>query len=98
MRANSAAVSVGKLVQLMQKDPHSRSIAANVNSRTLWYSLYDLTTRQVEIDFYLDSKISPEGQYIEERSRVFSFQVPYQAESTPGLEWSQASSIQAVHV
>ena len=76
MRANSAAVGVGQLVQLMQENPLSRSIAANVNSRTLWYTLYDLTTRQVEIDFYLDSEITAEGKYVEERSQVFSFNVP----------------------
>lgn len=76
IRSNSAAVGVGQLVKLMQENPLSRSIAANVNSRTLWYTLYDLTERRIEIDFYLDSEITPEGEYKEERSQILSFHVP----------------------
>ncbi len=77
MRNNSASVGVKHLVAEMLKNPDFLSVAANVNSRTLWYALYDLTAGTVEIDFYLNSHITENGEYQEERSKVFRFQVPH---------------------
>lgn len=76
MRANSAAVSVSQLTQLLLENPNFRTIAASVDSRTLWYTLYDLTTGQVEVDFYLASSIAETGEYFEQRSEIFSFMTP----------------------
>jgi len=76
MRANSAAVSISQLTRLLLQDPGFRTIAANVDSRTLWYTLYDLTSGQVAVDFYLASSLSESGEYREQRSEIFSFAVP----------------------
>ena len=73
MRANSAAVSVSQLTRLLLEDPEFRTIAASVDSRTLWYTLYDLTSGEVEIDFYLGSSLGEDGEYVEQRSEIFSF-------------------------
>jgi hypothetical protein len=80
MRANSAAVSVSQLTRLLLADPDFRTIAASVDARTLWYTLYDLTSGAVEIDFYLASSFSEDGAYVERRSEIFSFVVPEQIE------------------
>ena len=80
MRANSAAVSVSQLTRLLLEDPGFRTIAANVDSRTLWYTLYDLTSGQVEVDFYLASSLTKTGEYLEQRSEIFSFAVPEKSE------------------
>ena len=82
MRANSTAVSVSQLTRLLLEDPGFRTIAANVDSRTLWYTLYDLTAGQVQIDFYLASSLSESGEYSEQRSEIFSFTVPGKLEVT----------------
>jgi hypothetical protein len=76
IRANSAAVSISRLTELLLADPSFRTIAANVDSRTLWYTLYDLTAGQVEVDFYLSSALTESGEYVERRSKVFSFAAP----------------------
>ena len=76
MRNNSASVSVKHLVTEMLKEPDFLSVAANVNSRTLWYSLYDLTDRTVKVDFYLNSHVTDTGEYHEERSQIFKFEIP----------------------
>jgi len=76
MRANSASVGIKQLFHEMKHAPQFRSIAANVNSRTLWYTLYDLTERRIEIDFYLHSRVTDDGDYEEDRSEVFTFQMP----------------------
>ena len=76
MRDNSASVGVKHLVKEMLKNPNFASVAANANSRTLWYSLFDLTERTVEIDFYLNSRVTAAGQYEEDRSQTFQFTVP----------------------
>ena len=55
--------------------PDFASVAANANSRTLRYTLYDLTDRTVEVDFYLDSQLSESHEFHEERSQVFRFAV-----------------------
>jgi hypothetical protein len=88
MRANSAAVSVSHLTRLLLEDPDFRTIAANVDSRTLWYTLYDLTAGQVEIDFYLASSLSESGEYVEQRSEIFRFALPGNVEEAAkvGLE------------
>lgn len=76
MRENSASVSVKHLIKEMLNSPDFLSIAANVNSRTLWYALYDLTERTVQIDFYLNSNVTASGEYEEVRSSVYEFHVP----------------------
>lgn len=85
MRDNSDSVGVKHLVKEMLKSPDFLSVAANVNSRTLWYSLYDLTDLTVEIDFYLNSHVTEDGEYHEERSQIFKFKVSTsEAISGPG--------------
>ena len=84
MRANSAAVSISQLTRLLLQDPGFRTIAANVDSRTLWYTLYDLTSGQVQIDFYLASSLSESGEYGEQCSEIFSFAVPGKIEEAAG--------------
>ena len=86
--ANSAAVSISQLTRLLLQNPGFRTIAANVDSRTLWYTLYDLTVGQVEVDFYLASSLTENGEYIEQRSEIFNFAVPGKREvaASAGLE------------
>ena len=75
MRNNSESVGVKHLVKEMLKNPDFLSVAANVNSRTLWYTLYDLTAGTIEVDFYLNSDVTTDGEYHEERSEVFRFDI-----------------------
>ena len=63
------------MVRALRQEPGLPSIAANVNSRTLWYTLYDLTERRVQVDFYLNSEVGLDGSYHEERSQIFSFEL-----------------------
>jgi len=83
MRANSAA-SISQLTHLLLEDPSFRTIAANVDSRTLWYTLYDLTAGQVEVDFYLASSLAENGETVEKRSEIFSFAAPRMVCYYPG--------------
>lgn len=86
MRANSAAVSVSQLTQLLLDNPDFRTIAASADSRTLWYTLYDLTTGQIEVDFYLASSLTETGEYIEQRSEIFSFLTPGRIDEAAKVE------------
>lgn len=76
IRDNSEHVGVKHLVKEMLKNPDFLSVAANVNSRTLWYALYDLTAGTIEIDFYLNSDVTSDGAYYEERSDIYKFGIP----------------------
>ncbi len=80
IRAINAAVGVRQLSQAMKDNPGFRSIAVSMNSRTLWYTLYDLTERRVEIDFYLNSTLNDDGTYQEDRSPIYTFEVALAAE------------------
>lgn len=80
IRANNLAVGVRHLSQAMKDNPGFRSIAVSMNARTLWYALYDLTERRVEIDFFLNSTANDDGTYNEDRSPVYTYEVTLAAE------------------
>ncbi len=53
MKSANACVSVRKMLERLGADPANNSIPANMLSRTLWHSLYNVEQRTVAVDFYL---------------------------------------------
>ncbi len=53
MKAASACVSVQQMFERLGASPANRSIPANMLSRTLWHSLYNVEQGTVAVDFYL---------------------------------------------
>jgi len=80
IRANNLSVGVRHLSRAMKENPDFRSIAVALNTRTLWYALYDLTARRIEVDFYLNSTANDDGTYNEDRSPIYTFEVALAAE------------------
>jgi hypothetical protein len=62
-----------KLFEEMSADPAYGSIAANVQSRTLWHSLYDLQAGSAEFSFYLGENVHADGTRTEHRSDYLRF-------------------------
>jgi hypothetical protein len=57
----------------MSADPAYGSIAANVQSRTLWHSLYDQQAGTAEFSFYLGEEVHADGTRTEHRSDYLRF-------------------------
>ena len=73
LKANNDCVNIMRLFEQMGADPTYGSIAANVQSRTLWHSLYDQQAGTVEFSFYLDEKAHADGTHTERRSDYLTF-------------------------
>ena len=54
-------------------DNANAGIVANVDSRTLWHSLYDQHAGTVEFSFYLGEEIGADGTRTEHRSDYITF-------------------------
>jgi len=73
LKANNDCVNVMKLFEEMETDPSFGSIAANVQSRTLWHSLYDQAAGSVEFRFHLGEVVNADGTLSEKRSDYLKF-------------------------
>ncbi len=62
-----------KLFEELGTDPAFGSIAANVQARTLWHSLYDQAAGTVEFSFYLGESENADGTLRERRSDYLEF-------------------------
>jgi hypothetical protein len=75
LKSNNACVNVMKLFEEMGSDPALASIAASVQARTLWHSLYDQGAGSVEFSFYLGEEIGAGGIPVERRSDYIKFEL-----------------------
>jgi predicted choloylglycine hydrolase len=75
LKANNACVNIMKLFEEMSVDPALRSLAANVQSRTLWHSLYDQQAGIAEFSFYLGDNVQADGTCKEQRSEYLIFKL-----------------------
>lgn len=73
LKANNACVNIMKLFEEMGTDPAFGSIAANMQARTLWHSLYDQAAGTVEFNFYLGESEDNDGRSSERRSDYLGF-------------------------
>lgn len=73
LKINNASVNISRMLDVMRSDPGSLSIAANLQARTLWHSLYDQDHRTVETSFYLGEETWPDGTRHERRSDYIAF-------------------------
>ena len=73
LKANHACVNIRKLFDAMSDDPAGRSVAAGVQARTLWHSLYDQHAGRVEFSFYLGEDVQADGTRTERRSDYLAF-------------------------
>ncbi len=73
LKTNNAYVNISRMLDVMRSDPGSLSIAANLQARTLWHSLYDQDHRSVEVSFYLGEGTWPNGTPHERRSEYITF-------------------------
>ena len=73
LKTNNACVNIMKLFEEMGADPAYGSIAANVQSRTLWQSLYDQQAGTAQFSFYLGDELHAGGSYTERRSDYLRF-------------------------
>jgi hypothetical protein len=66
LKANNACVNIRTLLDTLSADPAQRGIAAGVQSRTLWHSLYDQKARTAEFSFYLgeDARAERRSEYL----------------------------------
>jgi hypothetical protein len=73
IKENNAGVDIFKLLQILKSDPKQSSIAAGVDSRTLWHSLYNQNEKTAEFSFYLGEDEGANGVPKERRSKYFKF-------------------------
>jgi len=73
LKANNACVNIMRLFEELGADPTFGSIAANVQARTLWHSLYDQGAGSVEFSFYLGEEVNADGSFAEQRSDFLKF-------------------------
>ena len=73
LKANNACVNTMKLFEEMGADPAYGSIAASVQVRTLWHSLYDQHAGAAEFSFYLGDEVHADGTRTERRSEYLTF-------------------------
>jgi hypothetical protein len=73
LKDNNACVNILRLFEEMGNDPEFGSIAANVQARTLWHSLYDQATGKVDFSFYLGESENADGMLHERRSDYLGF-------------------------
>lgn len=75
LKANNACVNIRRLLDIVGGDQDVESVAAGIQSRTLWHSLYDLDGLSVEISFYLGESKQADSTYIERRSEYLTFRL-----------------------
>ena len=75
LKSNNACVNIMKLFEEMGVDPAHGSIAANVQSRTLWHSLYDQQAGTAEFSFYLSDTVGADGTRTDHRSDYLTFKL-----------------------
>jgi hypothetical protein len=73
MKADNACVNIMELLDTVAADPAAGSVAAGIQARTLWHSLYDQRAGTVEISFYLGDEVHADGTRTEQRSDYLSF-------------------------
>lgn len=73
MKDNNSCVNIIQLVEEMRLSPASHSIAAGIQSRTLWHALYDQLAGGVEFSFYLGEQALADGRRLERRSEYLGF-------------------------
>lgn len=73
LKANNACVNIMRLFKELATVAANGNIAANVDSRTLWHSLYDQESRSVEFSFYLGETVGADGTRTERRSDYLKF-------------------------
>ncbi len=69
----NACVNVRRMLENLAAEPQGLGVAAAVDARTLWHSLYDQAGRSVEISFYLGESPDANGRVVERRSEYLSF-------------------------
>jgi hypothetical protein len=72
-RANSACVNVQRVLAAMDGGQAGKSVAADVQARTLWHSLYDQHAKTVEFSSYLGDVEHADGTRTEHRSDYLKF-------------------------
>jgi hypothetical protein len=73
LKANNRCVNILRLFEELHADPSFQSIAAGIQARTLWHSLYDQQARSVEFSFYLGEVTGAAGTRTERRSDYVTF-------------------------
>jgi len=73
LKENNDCVNIFNLFEEISTDPSQSSIAASVQARTLWHSLYDQQGRSVEFSFYLGEESQTGGKRRERRSDYMKF-------------------------
>jgi hypothetical protein len=73
LKANNACVNIQKLTATIGGGHAGKSVAADVQSRTLWHSLYDQHAKTVEFSFYLGEVVHADGTRTEHRSEYLKF-------------------------
>ena len=73
LKASSACVNIRSLLDTIGSDAAGRSVAAGIQSRTLWHSLYDQHARTADFSFYLGEDLQPDGTRTERRSEYLRF-------------------------
>lgn len=72
LKNNNACVNILTMLGIMSSNPTQKGIAAGVDSRTLWHSLYDQKNGTAEFSFYLGEEML-EGKRTERRSDYLKF-------------------------
>jgi hypothetical protein len=73
LKANNACVNIQQLLTEMGAGSDGKSAAADVQSRTLWHSLYDQQAKTAEFSFYLGDVVHSDGSRTERRSDYLKF-------------------------
>jgi hypothetical protein len=72
LKTNNACVNILGMLETMSTDPTQKGIAASLDSRTLWHSLYDQKAGTAEFSFYLGEEML-DGKRKEHRSDYIKF-------------------------
>jgi hypothetical protein len=72
LKTNNASVNIMRMLETMSENPTQKGIAAGVDSRTLWHSLYDQKNGTAEFSFYLGEDVH-DGIRTERRSDYLKF-------------------------
>lgn len=70
---NNACVNIQKLLAEVGTGHGGKSVAANVQARMLWHSLYNQHMKTVEFSFYLGDVVHADGTRTERRSDYLKF-------------------------
>lgn len=73
LKSNNACVNILEMLEEVSAGSGDGSIAANVQSRTLWHALYDQQAGIAEFSFYLGEEANSDGTRTERRSDYLKF-------------------------